>query len=147
MTGQREKALDALNSMRDAERRLAHRAHWSAARHFAFAALVATLVASLALPPLAQMLVFVGLMGSTALIVRGDRARDGMFVNGWRLDRTLWVTLPTTGVILALALAAVRARDVFGLDWAPLAAAAIVLPIGFGASVLWEYVYRRERGA
>lgn len=147
MTGSREEASGALNGIRLAQRRLAGRARWSMVRHLGFAGLMAAMVASLALPVFPRLLLTVALLIGAALIVRRDKTRDGMFVNGWRFGRTFWVSLGTVAVVLTLTAAGQWVDRVLSVGWATLAAAAIVLPIGLGASLLWEYVYREELGA
>lgn len=146
MTGIDE-AQEALAGARGAQRRLAARTRWSISRHLAAAALITVPIAGMALPLPLQMAATVAMLIGLALVVRRDRARDGMFVNGYRMGRTLWVIVPTVAVVLAIGFAAGYLRSEHDIVWAPLLAAAVTLPITLGASILWEYVYREELGA
>ncbi|NJC35154.1 hypothetical protein GGR88_002668 [Sphingomonas jejuensis] len=146
MTGIDE-ARDALAGARGAQRRLATRTRWSIGRHLAAAALMAVAAANLALPPLWQIGTAVLVLLGVALVIRRDRARDGMFVNGYRAGRTLWVIVPTVVLVLAIGFAGRYLRVEHDMVWAPLLAAAVTLPVALGGSILWEYVYREELGA
>jgi hypothetical protein len=116
-------------------------------RHAAFAAVMATLVATPAVPiPLryvAIALIFVAI----ALIVQSDRRRLGVFVNGYRRGKTRLVTFPMLALILLLYAASCYAALDRGMPAISLALAAASFVIGYIGSVIWQRVFVRELGA
>jgi len=139
-------AAEALAAMRASQARLAQAADCPPSRHFAFAALMGGLIATPALPSFYALLAEGVLLLGVALVVRWDRRRTGMFINGYRAGRTRPLTFAILAVVLALyATGFWLARD-RGIWWAPLATATVAAGIGYYASMLWQRVFRREMG-
>jgi hypothetical protein len=84
---------------------------------------------------------------AVALIVRSDRKRLGMFINGYRRGRTLYVTLPMLAINLALYAASFHVAREVGEAWPSLALAAIAFIVSLIGSILWQRVFRSELGA
>jgi hypothetical protein len=115
-------------------------------RHAAFAAVETALVIS----PLASIsgrfailvVVFVGIF----LIVRSDRRRLGVFINGYRRGRTRLVVVPMLlGILVLYSLSIVAVFD-WHMPWVSLLCAAVTFPLCYFGSVLWQNVFRRELG-
>ena len=147
MTTIEEQARIALMAKGAAEQDLARLATCPPWRHAVFAAMMATLVATPALPlPLrfaALALVFVAIV----LIVQSDRRRLGVFVNGYRRGRTRLVALPMLAVILLLYAASCWFALDRGQPAISLVLAAASFVIGYFGSVVWQRVFVRELGA
>jgi hypothetical protein len=139
-------AAEALSAMRASQARLALAADCPPARHLAFAGLMGGIIATPALPfPYAILAEGVLLLG-VGLVVRWDRRRTGMFINGYRAGRTRPLTFLMLAVVLVLYMTGfwlVRER---GIWWAPLATGAIAAGAGYYMSILWQRVFRREMG-
>lgn len=134
----------SLAAIREAESRLASRAHWSFGRHAAFGALMGGLVGSYALPndlPLAGLAVCLLAAG---VVVWRDRRRDGLFINGYRAGRTRAATLFVLFVTLAALGLASFARYSLNLWWPPLLLGAAVAVVATLGSRRWERAYRAE---
>ena len=132
--------------MRASQARLAIAADCPPERHFAFAALMGCLVATPILPSFYALLAESLLLLGVALIVRWDRRRTGMFINGYRAGRTRPLTFLLLAVVLALYATGfwlVRDR---GIWWGSLATGAITAALGYYASVVWMRVFRQEMG-
>lgn len=147
MTTMEEQARMALMAKGAAEQDLARLAACPPWRHAVFAAMMATLVATPAIPlPLrfvALALVFVAIV----LVVQSDRRRLGVFVNGYRRGKTRLVAFPMLAVILIL----YGISCWFGLGRGEpavsLALAAVSFVVGYIGSVIWQRVFVRELGA
>ncbi len=138
-------AAGALEAARDSRRRFAlEQAHWPLSRHAAFGVLIAGLAAAQAAPLPFNVLADAALACTAAGVAAVDRKRRGVFINGWRSGRTLWVTLVMVGLATVLGLFGLWLSLERGLAWAPIAIGAVLLPVGTVASKVWEQVYRRE---
>ena len=139
-------AAEALSAMRASQARLALAAGCPPARHLAFAGLMGGIIATPALPfPYAILAEGVLLLG-VGLVVRWDRRRTGMFINGYRAGRTRPLTFLMLAVVLVLYMTGFwLARD-RGIWWAPLATGAIAAGASYYMSILWQRVFRREMG-
>ena len=137
-------AAEALASVRASRRRLAmSQAHWPWSRHAGFAVLLGGVAAVQALPIPFNVATELGMALAAGGVAAADRRRRGVFVNGWRRGRTLWVTL--TMVLLATGVGLFSLwLSHRGFVWAPVAFGVGLIPIGIAASKLWEHVYRRE---
>ena len=115
-------------------------------RHAAFAAFEAALVVSPAVPIPARFAILALMFVGIALIVRSDRRRLGVFINGYRRGRTRMVVVPLLLLVLALYGLSLFAA----LDWhrpaISLACAAITFPVCYIGSAVWQSVFRRELG-
>lgn len=139
-------AAEALAAMRASQARLAEAANCPPARHLAFAGLIGGLIATPVLPMQYAILVEGMLLFGVGLVVRWDRRRTGMFINGYRRGRTRPLTFAMLAVVLALYMLGfwlVRDR---GIWWAPLATGTVAAGFGYYASILWQRTFRREMG-
>jgi hypothetical protein len=88
------------------------------------------------------VVVFVGIF----LIVRSDRRRLGVFINGYRRGRTRLVVVPMLlGILVLYSLSIVAVFD-WHMPWVSLLCAAVTFPLCYFGSVLWQNVFRRELG-
>lgn len=141
----RDEARAALAHVEEANRGLARiGADTPAWRHSAFGAVFALLIGGATLPSLWQIISVALALGGVTLLVRYDRKKYGVFINGYRQGRTLPLTLALVGAMLGLVLLGFHARDVGwpALGKAGLAALGFVLAIG--ASVRWETLFQRD---
>jgi hypothetical protein len=139
-------AAEALATMRASQERLALAANCPPERHLAFAALMGGVIATPALPfPYAIAAEVVLLLG-VALVIRWDRRRTGMFINGYRAGRTRPLTFLMLAVVLALYMAGVWLVHDRGIWWGPLATGAVAAAAGYYFSVVWQRIFRREMG-
>lgn len=139
-------ALAALDAKQDAEQRLAAAADCPPWRHAIFAALMAAMVAAPVLPSAWQMGVLAALLVTVPLIVRSDRRRTGMFVNGYRRGRTMAVTLLILGANMVLYTTSLYRAVELGDHRTGLLLAPIAFAIAYAGSTLWMRVFRREMG-
>lgn len=138
-------ARDALDQIDASRARLARAAACPPVRHFAFAAVMGTLVLS----PLAgryQILTIVPIMLAVVLIVQWDRRRLGMFVNGYRRGRTRLVTAALLLTILPIYFVSARLALQAKLVWPSIALAAAAMLVSYVGSTIWQRVFRREMG-
>ncbi len=113
-------------------------------RHLAFAAVMRSYVAAPALPLVFRMAALATLMLAVVLIIRWDRRRTGMFVNGYRKGRTRKVTLAMLAVVLPLYLLGSWLSDMHGLAWPSLVMGAVAAVLAYAGSHWWTRVFRRE---
>ncbi|WP_294250170.1 hypothetical protein [uncultured Sphingomonas sp.] len=136
-------AQQALAQIHASRAQLARVAHCPPARHLAFAALEAGLVASPAAAPY-QLVALVPLVLGLVLIVRWDRQRLGMFINGYRRGRTRRVIaafLPVLGALYGASVYFVFAKQEI---WPSLLLAAVMFGIATYMSIVWQRVFVRE---
>lgn len=147
MTTFEEQARLALMAKGAAEQDLARLALCPPWRHAAFAAVMATLVATPAVPMPMRFVVMGLIFVAIALIIQSDRRRLGVFVNGYRRGKTRLVTFPMLAVILGLYFASFYLVETRHQPAISLALAAVSFGIGYLGSVLWQRVFVRELGA
>jgi len=139
-------AAAALAAMQASQARLAAAADCPPERHLAFAGLLGGLVATPALPTawtlVAEAVILLGII----LIVRWDRRRTGMFINGYRTGRTRPVTFGMLAVFLVLYSVSTWLSRSLGIHRAPLPLGVVAGAFGYYASVLWQRIFRRELG-
>lgn len=138
-------AREALDHIDASRARLARAADCPPERHFAFAALMG----GWALTPLAgayQPLALLPLLLGLVLIVRWDRRRMGMFVNGYRRGRTRYVIAALLLVIMPLYVASVYFARETQLIWPSVALAGAITLVAYVGSTIWQRVFRRELG-
>ena len=115
-------------------------------RHAAFAALETMLVAS----PLAgftgQYVIYAILVLGMIAILRSDRRRLGVFINGYRRGRTRMVVLPLVLGVLALFSLSTAAVLFWQMPRLSVACAVIAFPLCYFGSVVWQKVFVRELG-
>jgi hypothetical protein len=139
-------AAEALAAMRASQARLAVAAVCPPGRHLAFGAVMGCLAATPALSTTNALVAEAVLVACIALIVRWDRRRTGMFINGYRAGKTRPITFTMLGVFLVLYLASFwLARD-RGIYWAPIPIGVLTAGLAYYASTLWQRAFRRELG-
>ena len=141
----RMEAKAALEDVSAAERRLAEvGAPYPLWRHAAFGAVMGGLVMSQGLAMPWGTLLFVAAMGSVAWLTIDDRRRYGVFVSGYRMGKTLPLTLALLVATVGGMFLMIRARTAGeGLDVRAAIAGAVFL-VAFGASLWWTRIYTRE---
>jgi hypothetical protein len=138
-------AREALSQIDASRAQLARAASCPPERHLAFAALMGAWTLS----PLAghyQLVALVPVLLAVVLIMRWDRRRIGMFVNGYRRGRTRYVIAGLLLLILPLYFASVYFAFEEKLVWPSIALAAAVALIAYAGSTIWQRVFRRELG-
>jgi hypothetical protein len=146
MTMTYEEARAALAAKTLAERDLARLGTCPPWRHAVFAALETALVASPLVPMAARFAILAGLFLGIFLIVRSDRRRLGVFINGYRRGRTRLVVLPILlGVLGMYTLSFVAVLD-WHKPWISVVCACVTFPACYLGSVVWQQVFRRELG-
>lgn len=145
MTISPEEASATLASINDSTRRLAAVAECPPQRHLAFALLMGTLISLPGFPIgvvfVLEALIFVGIV----LVVRWDKRRTGMFINGYRRGRTRPLVAILLGTMIALVIVGVRLK-IAGIEWAPFAVGAVGAGAAYAFSVQWQKIFRRELG-
>ncbi len=136
-------AQEALAHIHASRAQLARVAHCPPARHLAFAALEAGLVLSPAAAPY-QLYTMVPLFLGLVLIVRWDRRRLGMFINGYRRGRTRRVIAAFIPMMLALYGASVYFVFAKQAIWPSLLLSAVMFGVATYMSVVWQRVFVRE---
>ena len=137
-------AADALATIRASRSDLVTAAVTPPSRHLAFAALMGTLVACPAVPLPWRFGILALLMIGVALVIRWDRRRTGMFINGYRAGRTRKVTFAMLAFCLSLYGISVWLADVRHMILPSLVLGLIALAVsGFG-SRYWCSVFERE---
>ncbi len=142
-----EEAHVALAAKGAAELDLAKLALCPPWRHAAFAAVVAALVATQAVPIPARFVLLVLVYASIAAIYLTDRRRLGVFINGFRRGKTRTVTFTLLLVVFALGAAIVYFGDQPGQRLICLGLAAVAFMAAYRGSMIWQQVFRRELGA
>ena len=113
-------------------------------RHAAFGFVMALLVGGASLPPLLQSTTVVVGMALVALIVRYDRRRYGVFINGYRRGRTLPLTLLVLAGVLLLMFAGIHAREAGLSAWTKAGIAALTFAYAVAGSVVWQRTFLAE---
>lgn len=144
---QPSEALSALDAKRDAERSLAAAAQCPPWRHGLFGALMGVLVASPAVALPYRFGVLAVVLAVIPLIVRSDRKRTGMFINGYRRGKTRWVTFAMLAAIIGLYALSAHAAISNGDRVTPAILGVVTAIIATLGSVQWQRVFLRELGA
>jgi hypothetical protein len=146
-TTMRDEASRALAAKGAAEQNLARLALCPPWRHAAFAAIMAALVAAPAVSVPVRFAVLAAIFVAIGLIVRSDRRRLGVFINGYRRGKTRLVTFPMLVAILSLYVASYYFGDTEGRPAISLALGVVAFGIGYVGSTIWQRVFVRELGA
>jgi drug/metabolite transporter (DMT)-like permease len=105
-----------------------------------------TLVASPAVALPYRFGVLAVVLAVIPLIVRSDRKRTGMFINGYRRGKTRWVTFAMLAAVLGLYALSVHAALENG-DRLTSVLLGLLAAVGASlGSVLWQRVFVREMG-
>ena len=141
----RDEARAALNGMDDVTRKYATEGpEYPAWRYAAFGLMMALIVLSQGFGSALKAALFVTAMAMLVWMLRDDRRRYGVFVNGYRKGRTLPMTIALVGFVLLAMGAEIYA---YANDWAvaaKLAIAGAVFVVATMASVWWTRIYQRE---
>jgi hypothetical protein len=140
-------ARSALEAKHIAEVHMARAATCPPWRHAVFGLMMGGLIASFAFEFAIRTAILVIVLACIPIIIRSDRKRMGMFINGYRRGKTRVVTFG----ILALWLPLYAISVVRGLDHddhlTPLLLGLVGFAIGAAGSVVWQRVFVREMGA
>jgi hypothetical protein len=138
-------AAAALAGVSGAQARLADQVGTrSPGRHAAFGLVMTLLVGGLALPLPLQTATMVVAMALVVLILRYDRRRYGVFINGYRRGRTLPLTLLLLVGMLALMLGEIYARGQGLGDGVKIALAGAAFLFATAGSVAWKRIFLEE---
>lgn len=146
MTTTRGDALDALSTVQATRAELAQSVSCPPWRHALFGAIAGVYVSAPAAGYPGMLYVWVGVMVAIALIVRADRRRMGVFINGYRRGKTLPHTISLVVGLIGLCMVGVWFSEERGLHWVPLAFGAAAVPLAMIASVWWQRTFQREMG-
>lgn len=147
MSTPKEEALQALAAKGDVEQNLANLSLCPPLRHAAFAAVIATLVGTPALPLPMRFVALALIFTSIYLIVQWDKRRLGVFINGYRRGKTRMVTFPMLVLILGLYFASYYFSISHKEPGISLALAALAFIIGYLGSTLWQRIFLSELSA
>lgn len=139
-----EEARAALASAYETRRKLAAAGNYPPGRHIAFGLLIAF---HNALPLLTSWNGIVQLLLFSAAIFaiyRWDLKTYGVFINGWRRGKTLWVSIFLVTGIMVLFAAQMQLRLTSPGSWLSFGLLALAFAFGTAGSVLWARVFRRE---
>lgn len=137
-------AAASLAAMRQSRANILKRNDCPPWRHALFAAGLSSVVAAQA-APIELFYAYCGLvMLAVAAIYVVQKARKGVFINGWRAGATRGVSMAIFCVYLAIYTLTWWLRLERGMWVAPLIGAAILFPMAWYASRRWMQVYRRE---
>jgi hypothetical protein len=142
---QPDEARAALDDVQTANFRLAEKAgHCPPWRHAAFGGIYALLIGSFAVSSTVLFVAMPVVLLCVFLLLRADRKRYGMFVNGYRWGATLPLTLSFAGLMVGLAFAAIHMRTQEFTDVSKVALSAVVFVLAIVFSVKWHSVFHRE---
>jgi hypothetical protein len=139
-------AREALGAMQGATTKFGETFDCPPWRHAVFGTVMGALVLSVSLPEPWHWGLFALAMLSLIPIVRSDRRRNGAFVNGWRVGRTLPVT-----ILVALFMGGMMMLSISGRhDPVPSPRGMIAALLAFGGgmlfSIVWKRIYMAELG-
>lgn len=140
-------ALSALEAKRSAEAQIARAANCPPWRHALFGLMMGGLIASFAFDFVLRTAILLIALAAIPIIIRSDRNRMGMFINGYRRGKTRVVTFGILLVWLPLYAAAVHYALSLHDRIVPLVLGAAAFVICTAGSVLWQRVFVREMGA
>lgn len=145
MTISPEEASATLADINVSKQRLAAAAECPPQRHLAFGLLMGALISlpgfPIAMVFVLEALILVGLL----VVIRWDKRRTGLFINGYRRGKTRPITFVMLGTMVALAFISIWLKS-GGIDWAPFAVGGVGAGIAYAFSVQWQRVFRRELG-
>ena len=147
MNMERIDAASALDAKRQAEVQMARAATCPPWRHALFGLMMGALIASFAFEFVIRTAILVLVLAAIPIIVRSDRKRMGMFINGYRRGKTRWVAFGILLVWLPLYAIAVHYGLTLHDHVVPLLLGALGFVIGTIGSMLWQRVFVSEMGA
>lgn len=137
-------AADALATIRASRSQLVTACDTPPSRHLAFAGLMGMLVAAPAVPLPWRFGVLAAMLIGVALVIRWDRRRTGMFVNGYRAGRTRKVSFAMLAFSMALYGVSVWLADGRHMIWPSLVLGGIATIGCWIGSRYWCSVFERE---
>lgn len=140
-------AVAALEAKRSAERQLASAATCPPWRHAAFGALWGGITLTPALPSVWRFVVLAFVLVAMGLIVRSDRKRLGVFINGYRRGKTRLVIVPLLLIWIAIYFVSCNAGLIHHDRVTPCWMALAAFLVGTVGSIIWQRVFVRELGA
>lgn len=147
MSYSKEEAVLALDAKGEVQRNLANLPLCPPLRHAAFAVTVAALVAVPIFSLHTRFIALAVIFASIFLIVRWDKRRLGVFINGYRRGKTRMVTFPMLALILGLYFASYYVLLSKREPVIILALAATAFLVGYLGSTLWQRVFISELNA
>ena len=147
MNMERIDAASALDAKRQAELQMARAATCPPWRHALFGLMMGALIASFAFEFVIRTAILVLVLAAIPIIIRSDRKRMGMFINGYRRGKTRWVAFGILLVWLPLYAIAVHYGLTLHDHVVPLLLGALGFVIGTIGSLLWQRVFVSEMGA
>ncbi len=144
MTEFEDQARAALAAKDDTQRQLAATATYPQWRHAIFGLLMGGLVLVPALPSAGRIAMFAALLCAMPLIMRSDRKRSGMFINGYRRGKTLYVTFVILALEMSFILISVHRATELGDPRMALLLAPVAVAVGWIGSLIWQRVFIAE---
>ena len=144
MTDLEDQARAALAAKDDTQRQLAAAAVYPQWRHVIFGVMMGGLVVTPALSSAARIAMFAAILGAMPLIIRSDRKRSGMFINGYRRGKTLLVTFVMLAVEMGLYSIGMYHAVELGDDRISFLLAPLAVAIGWIGSIIWQRVFVSE---
>lgn len=139
-----ENARDALAAVRTSEATFASKARWPLSRHAAYGLIQTMGVLAIGVPQELTPVIIVAFGLSLWLMIRGDRKRDGFFVNGFSSKRATPAIILAAVVAGSGMIALILADAAFRWSLISLVVAAIVFVGCTLASLWWEKLYQSE---
>jgi hypothetical protein len=139
-----EEAVAALAAIDDSKARLAVATVCPPWRHWAFGGLLGVLGAARGFAPTLGMALNMLVIVAVALLVRSDRRRTGLFINGYRAGATRPITLALVLLTIGAQFVGAYATSELAMPWLAWALGAALVPVGFLFSQHWQTVYQRE---
>jgi hypothetical protein len=137
-------ALSALEAKNAAEAQLARACNCPLWRHAVFGVMMGALIASGAFDTAIRTAILVLILACIPLIIRSDRKRMGMFINGYRRGKTRVVVAAILAVELSMYMIGAYYGMMLHKPLVPLLLGAAGVPIGIAGSLLWQRVFVRE---
>ena len=144
MTDFEDQARAALAAKGDTQRQLAAAAVYPQWRHAIFGVMMGGLVLVPALPSGARIAMFAALLIAMPLIMRADRERSGMFINGYRRGKTLYVTFAMLALEMMLFAVSFHRAIVFDDRHTAFLLAPLAVAVGWIGSLIWQRVMIAE---
>ena len=144
MTDFEDQARSALAAKATTERQLAAASICPPWRHALFGLLFGVLVAAPAFDPPIRYAMFAAILCAIPLIMRSDRKRMGMFVNGYRRGKTRRVAFAILAIELAIYALGLHRSLELGDHRAPLLLAPLAVAVGWIGSLWWQRVFVAE---
>jgi hypothetical protein len=137
-------AQTALEEVRVAQARMAQKVACPPYKHALFGALLGSVVAAQAGPPMVVFGVEALVMLAAAVMFVLYRRKTGFFVNGYRKGRTRPVVIGLIVFYVAALGAAGWFKATDKLAWPALVLGLLMFCVGTWASLVWQQVYQRE---